>query len=85
MSPFIKFVKFIKNYIDTYPQLVARYFFGEVKKQQTNGAADLNDNLECGTCGAGVPYVGKVMNLLIDLKKSHLIVYSIIFKGSKKL
>jgi hypothetical protein len=60
--------KFIKSYIDTYPQLVARYFFGEVKKQQTNGAADLNDNLECGTCGAGVPYVGKVMNLLLDLK-----------------
>jgi hypothetical protein len=60
--------KFIKEYIDTYPQVVARYYFGEVKKQQVNGASDLNDNLECGTCGAGVPYVGKVMNLLIALK-----------------
>jgi len=56
----------IKTYIDTYPALVARYYFGEVKKQQ-GGASDANDLLECGTCGAGVPYLGKVMKLLLDL------------------
>jgi hypothetical protein len=61
----------IKNYIDSYPQLVARYYFGEVKKQQTPNASDANDFLTCGTCGAGVPYIGKIINLLMDLIKGN--------------
>lgn len=56
----------IKNYIYTYPDLVARYFFGEVKKEITGQNPD---NLSCGTCGAGVPYIGKVMKTLINNKK----------------
>lgn len=59
----------VKQYIDTNPGLIARYYFGEVKKQQ-GGASDANDLLECGTCGAGVPYLGKVLKLLLDLKNN---------------
>ena len=55
----------IKNYIDSFPQVVTRYYFGEVKKQQSPNASDANDILTCGTCGAGVPYIGKVINLLM--------------------
>jgi hypothetical protein len=56
---------FIKTYIDENPQSVARYFFGEVQKQGGNQNSDVNDNLKCGTCGAGVPYIGKIMDLLL--------------------
>jgi hypothetical protein len=56
----------IKTYVDTYPQLVARYYFGEVRKQiKSNPTSDATDELTCGTCGAGVPYIGKIMDLLI--------------------
>lgn len=54
----------VKEYMDTYPQLVARYYFGELEKKI---AGVDSDNLKCGTCGAGVPYIGKVMKLLTNL------------------
>ena len=53
----------IKRYIDTYPESVARYFFGEVQKQVN--IQQEPDDLKCGTCGAGVPYIGKIMDLLL--------------------
>jgi hypothetical protein len=51
----------IKNYIDENPELVARYYFGEVQKNKEE------DNAKCGTCGAGVPYIGKIMNMLMKI------------------
>uniref|UniRef100_A0A6C0ID23 Uncharacterized protein n=1 Tax=viral metagenome TaxID=1070528 RepID=A0A6C0ID23_9ZZZZ len=55
----------IKNFIDAYPGLVARYYFGEVKKN-----AQDNDDSSCGTCGAGVPYLGKVLDTLIKARNN---------------
>jgi hypothetical protein len=52
---------FVLNYINTYPDLVARYYFGEA----TNDFA-VNDNSQCGKCGAGVPYIGNIIGGLND-------------------
>jgi hypothetical protein len=59
----------IKDYVDTFPGLIARYYFGEVQKQKKDLGSDANDNLNCGTCGAGVPYIGKLMEKLLKLNK----------------
>jgi hypothetical protein len=40
---------------------VARYFFGQVKK-------DKSYNSSCGTCGAGVPYIGRVISKIKNLQ-----------------
>jgi len=56
----------IKTHIDTYPGLVARYFFGEVEKEK---AEQDSDNKKCGTSGAGVPYIGKVLDKLLKLNR----------------
>jgi hypothetical protein len=55
----------IKDFIDAYPGLVARYYFGEVKKN-----ASENDDSSCGTCGAGVPYLGKVLDTIIEARNN---------------
>ena len=62
-SDYIKACTNIKNYIYTYPGLIARYYFGEVKKNASD-----NDDSSCGTCGAGVPYLGKVLDTLIKAR-----------------
>ena len=53
----------IYTYITTYPALIARYYFGELKK---NTVSSEEYELPCGTCGAGVPYIGKITQFLID-------------------
>lgn len=58
----------IKEYIEANPQSVARYYFGEVQKEVINEPNP--DNLKCGTCGAGVPYIGKIMDLLLKNLKN---------------
>lgn len=60
----------VKEYVDAFPGLIARYYFGEVQKQK-GGDPDANDNLNCGTCGAGVPYIGKLMEKLLKLNKDN--------------
>ena len=40
---------------------VARYFFGQVKK-------DKGIESSCGTCGAGVPYIGRVISKIKNLQ-----------------
>ncbi len=55
----------IHEYIVSYPGLVTRYKFGEIKKDYTNDSSESNS----GTCGAGVPYLGKVMNTIITLSE----------------
>jgi hypothetical protein len=57
-----------EQYIDAFPGLIARYYFGEVQKQKGRNS-DENDNLNCGTCGAGIPYIGKLMGKLLKLQK----------------
>ena len=52
-------LELILSYIQTYPSRVARYYFGEVQKDFIT-----NDNSYCGKCGAGVPYIGKVIKTL---------------------
>jgi len=42
---------------------VARYFFGQVKKDKGIGSS-------CGTCGAGVPYIGRVISKIKNLLQS---------------
>jgi hypothetical protein len=49
-------------YIQTNPNKVPRYYFGAVEK-----GADVDDALQCGTCGAGVAYIGEVMNAVTDV------------------
>jgi hypothetical protein len=56
--------KDIYNYIITNTnKIVARYYFGQVKKNQ-------DDSSSCGTCGAGVPYIGRVINKIKDLRQT---------------
>lgn len=64
-TDYIDACKIIKEYIDAYPALTARYFFGEVKKDSKT-----DDNSSCGTCGAGVPYLGKILDVLIKQRNS---------------
>lgn len=52
----------ITNYINASPNKVVRYYFGEVEKDMVT-----NDNAKCGTCGAGVAYLGKVFS---EIKKA---------------
>jgi hypothetical protein len=63
----------VKEYVDSFPGLIARYYFGEVQKEKDqkgkSGYSDANDNLNCGTCGAGVPYIGKIMEKLLKFNK----------------
>jgi hypothetical protein len=61
--PYSTACRTIKEYIYENPQSVARYYFGEVRKQVDS--REESDDLKCGTCGAGVPYIGKIMDLLI--------------------
>jgi len=56
-------LQFIYNYINANPDKVARYYFGQVKKD-----SKVNDISSCGTCGAGVPYIGRVINKIKDLR-----------------
>lgn len=65
---YYKACNIVKEYIDAYPGLIARYYFGEVQKQKGEDS-DANDSLKCGTCGSGVPYIGKVMEKLLKLNK----------------
>ena len=58
-------LKFIFNYINTNPGIVARYYFGQVKKDSKNNN---NYNSSCGTCGAGVPYIGRVISQIKALR-----------------
>jgi len=51
-------IQFVTYYINAYPSKVVRYYFGEVEKDINN------DNSSCGTCGAGVPYLGKVFSII---------------------
>jgi len=53
-------LKYIYAYIVANQQIVARYFFGQVKKNQI-------DENSCGTCGAGVPYIGRVIDKIKNL------------------
>ena len=57
---YINAVKFIFSYINANPNIVARYYFGQVKK-------DKGDSSSCGTCGAGVPYIGRVISKIKEL------------------
>jgi hypothetical protein len=57
---YINAVKYIFNYINANPNIVARYYFGQVKK-------DKGDSSSCGTCGAGVPYIGRVISKIKEL------------------
>jgi hypothetical protein len=53
---YISALKNIKLAIDTYPGMVVRYYFGEVERDL------MNDTSKCGTCGAGVNYIGRVFS-----------------------
>jgi hypothetical protein len=58
-------LEFIFNYINANPGIVARYYFGQVKKDSKNND---NYNSSCGTCGAGVPYIGRVISQIKALR-----------------
>jgi hypothetical protein len=53
----------ITSYIVRQPEKIVRYYFGEIEKD-----IDKNDNAKCGTCGAGVAYIGKVFSILESVK-----------------
>jgi hypothetical protein len=57
-SSYYKAISSITEYVNSYPAKVARYYFGEVEKDI------LNEFSKCGTCGAGVPYLGKVFSVI---------------------
>lgn len=50
------------KWIDENPELVARYYFGETRKIKVK-----DDNTPCGTSGAGVSYIGKVLAKMTGL------------------
>ena len=52
----------ITNYINASPNKIVRYYFGEVEKDMVT-----NDIAKCGTCGAGVAYLGRVFT---EIKKA---------------
>ena len=53
----------ITNYVYANPSKMVRYFFGEVERNMSEESA-------CGTCGAGVPYLGKVFKQIeLAMKK----------------
>jgi hypothetical protein len=58
-------LKFIFDYINANQGIVARYYFGQVKKDSKT-----NDKSSCGTCGAGVPYIGRVIDKIKDLRQT---------------
>jgi hypothetical protein len=61
---YLEACKQIHSYInENTNKIVARYYFGQVKN-------DKGDNSSCGTCGAGVPYIGRVINKIKDLKET---------------
>ncbi|MEI7488580.1 MAG: hypothetical protein WCJ72_14460, partial [Chryseobacterium sp.] len=48
------------SYINQNPDKIPRYYFGQVQK-------DADDDSQCGTSGAGVAYIGQVMNAVTDI------------------
>jgi len=48
------------SYIKQFPNKIPRYYFGQVQK-------DADDDSQCGTSGAGVAYIGQVMNAVTDI------------------
>ena len=56
-------IKTITDYINLYSNrgVIVRYYLGEVEKQNAS------DDTPCGTCGAGVPYLGKVFKSIQEI------------------
>lgn len=52
----------IKLAIDTYPGMVVRYYFGEVERDL------MIETSKCGTCGAGVNYIGRAFSKIYSAR-----------------
>lgn len=50
----------ISTYVEANQALICRYYFGECETNLDEETAT------CGTCGTGIPYIGKLINFLID-------------------
>jgi hypothetical protein len=55
-------IDFITLYVNTYPQKIARWYFGQISKKGKNNPNDFYS--ACGVSGAGVSYIGQIFSVL---------------------
>ena len=55
-------IDFITLYVNTYPQKIARWYFGQIDKKGKNNPNDFYS--ACGVSGAGVSYIGQIFSVL---------------------
>jgi len=55
-------IDFITLYVNSYPQKMARWYFGQIDKKSKSNVNDYYS--ACGVSGAGVSYIGQIFSIL---------------------